>query len=730
MVTVYARHSGKCPQSKVRHAGHHRRCKCPLWLRWGKNHKKAARTRSWEIATKAARKLEVELEREALGLEVPKPADHATIDTALELYLADRGKRGIKDSSKAQRLLGRLRDYAYSTSITWGQADTASTIASRLASGLNTAAGTIITASSSGGAITLTSKATGPSTAYSVSVSITDGESSYFSTPSFSAVSNNLSGGQNAGSGPGLIYSYSIPSSGGYAANGDLLSYTDSVMGAWSFSYDYLDRLTTGTPSSGTYNGQHGCWNYDSFGNRTIAAVGSASCGTTATASYSSANRVTWVQTIAPSGFSYSAAGNVTADNLNSYLYDAENRVCAVKDSNQHVTGYLYEAGGERVAKVTMASYGTCPAASSPSSYTVANQYLLGPGGEQVTEMNGSGTWLHSNAFPAGHIAATYDSNGWHYQFADWLGSRRMQSSAGGVAEEWYSSLPFGDALTTTNNPNCTGAIHCYAEDATEHHLTGKERDSESGNDYFGARYYASSMGRFLSPDWSAKVAPVPYAKLGDPQTLNLYAYVGNNPLSRFDKDGHEWKFNGNDKVTSEQLQKSFEAGVKSQGKGAWTAYEAIGKAKGTVNVGFGDLKNDKQFGDTHVTFSNDSKGNLTGVGGSVTFNTSAKAMDITNASDLKVAGSHEFTHVEGGLADPGLHLGGGLNNLAPHGGFAEEGTAFRNQDATAAGLPSTEPLSPNTALSRSVTGTTGQSDSQLKDTLTSWGYNFGKDSQ
>ncbi len=55
---------------------------------------------------------------------------------------------------------------------------------------------------------------------------------------------------------------------------------------------------------------------------------------------------------------------------------------------------------------------------------------------------------------------------------------------------------------------------------------TGKERDAESGNDYFGARYYASSMGRFMSPDWSAKVMPVPYAKLDNPQSLNLYAYV------------------------------------------------------------------------------------------------------------------------------------------------------------------------------------------------------------
>jgi hypothetical protein len=46
-------------------------------------------------------------------------------------------------------------------------------------------------------------------------------------------------------------------------------------------------------------------------------------------------------------------------------------------------------------------------------------------------------------------------------------------------------------------------------------------------------------MGRFLSPDWSAKAEPVPYAKLDNPQTLNLYAYLRNNPLAGVDADGH-----------------------------------------------------------------------------------------------------------------------------------------------------------------------------------------------
>jgi len=70
------------------------------------------------------------------------------------------------------------------------------------------------------------------------------------------------------------------------------------------------------------------------------------------------------------------------------------------------------------------------------------------------------------------------------------------------------------------------------------HHFTGKERDSESGNDYFKYRYLASSMGRWLSPDPSG----LSHASLGDPQSLDLYNYVGNNPLTRTDLDGLCWK--------------------------------------------------------------------------------------------------------------------------------------------------------------------------------------------
>ena len=69
--------------------------------------------------------------------------------------------------------------------------------------------------------------------------------------------------------------------------------------------------------------------------------------------------------------------------------------------------------------------------------------------------------------------------------------------------------------------------------------FTGKERDAETGLDYFGARYVSAAQGRFTSPDWSETPQAVPYASLEDPQTLNLYSYVSNNPLARNDLDGH-----------------------------------------------------------------------------------------------------------------------------------------------------------------------------------------------
>ncbi len=65
--------------------------------------------------------------------------------------------------------------------------------------------------------------------------------------------------------------------------------------------------------------------------------------------------------------------------------------------------------------------------------------------------------------------------------------------------------------------------------------FTGKERDAETGLDYFGARYLSSAQGRWTSPD-----APFADQHLEEPQSWNLYGYVRNNPLKYFDPNGRD----------------------------------------------------------------------------------------------------------------------------------------------------------------------------------------------
>jgi len=92
------------------------------------------------------------------------------------------------------------------------------------------------------------------------------------------------------------------------------------------------------------------------------------------------------------------------------------------------------------------------------------------------------------------------------YYFADHLGSARVTTSANGSILDDSDFYPFGGerANISTSSPT------------NNYKFTGKERDSESGLDNFGARYYSSSMARFMTPDWSAAPIGVPYADFGN----------------------------------------------------------------------------------------------------------------------------------------------------------------------------------------------------------------------
>jgi RHS repeat-associated protein len=233
---------------------------------------------------------------------------------------------------------------------------------------------------------------------------------------------------------------------------------------------------------------------------------------------------------ISGSGYTYDASGNITEDPSNQYAYDGEGRLCTVYNKTLFTyTGYAYDGLGNRVAKGTATNGINCD-----NTFTATSSFVVGPNGEQLDEMNATGA-VYSNVFANGKLLATYQfpTSKWTFALNDWLGTKRFVANADGTKAETCTGLPFGDG------PPCTGT-----GDPSPQHFTGKERDAEtgfiSGNDYFGARYYGSATGRFINPDWSAKLAAVPYAKLGNPQTLNLYSYVGNNPLSAVDPDGHD----------------------------------------------------------------------------------------------------------------------------------------------------------------------------------------------
>jgi RHS repeat-associated protein len=477
---------------------------------------------------------------------VPNDATDYTTSTATA-YITVTQPTGTWDSGTIALTVNDVTVAATS----YGQGSTPSSISQELAANVSAASPVNVTAV--GDSLYIEAKATGSASNYSYSLQTTSYNSTIFSQPSFlgpNGISGTLDGGQNQNTTASPVYNFSVPA-GGYDGVGNLTNYSDSVMGAWSFSYDSLNRLSAATQTPVNGSAQSFCWTFDGFGNRTAQATsnqpftnsaGASACQlaagatllTNIWANYSTSNNNQLANTSqSTAGIAYDPAGNITNDGANQYLYDGEGRICAVAQIASGVstmTGYIYNAEGQRVGKGTITSWSCDPAISG---FAPTSDYILGPSGEQVTEMgvsaNNTMAWQHTNVFAAGSLIATYDNDGLHFYLNDSVGTRRAQTDYAGVLEQSCFSLPFGDSLACSNS----------AQYPTEHHFTGKERDAESGLDYFGARYYASSMGRFLSPDWSARPNPVPYAQLTNPQTLNLYEYGDNNPLSHTDPDGH-----------------------------------------------------------------------------------------------------------------------------------------------------------------------------------------------
>jgi RHS repeat-associated protein len=113
-----------------------------------------------------------------------------------------------------------------------------------------------------------------------------------------------------------------------------------------------------------------------------------------------------------------------------------------------------------------------------------------------------------------------------------------------------HDYLPFGEELFAPAGGR-TAAQGYTSGDGVRQQFTSKERDNETGLDYFLARYYSVNQGRFMSPDEfdggaveifaaAASRNPTFYADLTEPQTLNKYQYCLNNPVRYIDPYGHQ----------------------------------------------------------------------------------------------------------------------------------------------------------------------------------------------
>jgi len=184
--------------------------------------------------------------------------------------------------------------------------------------------------------------------------------------------------------------------------------------------------------------------------------------------------------------------------------YNAENQLTATAGIT-----YTYDGDGRRVQKSS------------------GKLYWYGMGSDPLDETDLAGNTNNANfneyIFLGGKRIARRDStNAVNYYFADHLGTARIVANSSGTPVDDSDFYPFGGERNYLNSS------------PQNYKFTGKERDSESGLDNFGARYMGSSLGRFMSPD-PITVTP---GRMADPQQLNLYAYVKNNPLAFIDPTG------------------------------------------------------------------------------------------------------------------------------------------------------------------------------------------------
>jgi RHS repeat-associated protein len=222
-------------------------------------------------------------------------------------------------------------------------------------------------------------------------------------------------------------------------------------------------------------------------------------------------------------GFAYDPAGNQLQNGTGrSFVYDAAGRLVKVKDqSGAVVTTYTYGASNKRL--ITQSGNET---STDKTYYIWEGNAVIAEYVEQTSAMMPK--WSKNYLYLDGRLLATEAPNGTgervQYHHPDRLSTRLVTNNLD-TTSFTQASLPFG----TANDPESTGS--------TNQRFTSYDRNLNTGLDYAVNRHYDPRQGRFTQPDPLGMGA----ASLADPQSLNMYSYVGNDPVNRVDPDGQFW---------------------------------------------------------------------------------------------------------------------------------------------------------------------------------------------
>ena len=236
----------------------------------------------------------------------------------------------------------------------------------------------------------------------------------------------------------------------------------------------------------------------------------------------------------------YDAAGNQTYDCVGTHYYDAENRMTkAVQGSSNNY--YFFDASGKRVRRILNGSQ-TWGGQETWFVYGFDGELVAEYAYNQVTAPLATAP-QKEYGYRGGKLLIVWDGtqagdDQLKWLVTDHLGSTRMEVNKSGslTGIRRHDYLPFGEELVASTGAQRGGVGYEPPQSGVRQRFGAKERDTETGLDFFGARYFASVQGRFTSAD-PILISP---RRMVNPQIWNLYNYVANNPLSFVDPTGEE----------------------------------------------------------------------------------------------------------------------------------------------------------------------------------------------